>query len=379
MSVFVANGAQIKKLKLKELTLTGTPSNLAAYLELGSTITGGLHPDSLSYAKTLFSVPIPDAGIAVTGIFSLGAIISYDVGVSATFTSSATVKYGLSANIPNSAKIVADLVTPSSSSATGFEGFQVTPVFDVTTLSAGVTLSAFSQPKLSFGLDITGIAKFDAGFAVKLPEVTATLTGGFNSAGLCAPGASKTGVNITSSIGVEVDFDLNADLLGHKHDFTKKLFGINHPLVDKCIPVAIPGLGPPHPVAAAPPAIAPPSATVVPTIAPTSVITAVPIPTTGPVNGPVPVANAPPAISPPSATVVPVAGTASVGTAVPIPTTGPKNGTAPVANAPPGVARSSGIAMSTAGTASVGTAVPIQTTGPGNGTAPVFGRRVRLA
>jgi len=334
----VANGTQIKKLKLKELTLTGTPSGLAAQLELGSTITGGLHPDTLSYSKTLFSVPIPDAGIAVAGIFSLGAIISYDVGVSAAFSGSATVKYGLSASIPNNAKLVANLVTPSSSSATGFEGFQVTPVFDVTTLSAGVTLSAFSQPKLSFGLEITGIAKFDAAFAVKLPEVTATLTGGFNSAGLCAPGASKTGVNVSSSIGVEVDFDLNADLGGFKHDFTQKLFGTTHSLGAKCIPVSIPGLGLPHPVA-----------------------------------------NAPPAIALPSGTVVPTVGTTSVGTAVPISTDGPKSGSAPVANAPPGVALPSGTAVQTAGTTSVGTAVPIQTTGPGNGTAPVVGRRVRLA
>lgn len=285
----VINDTQIKNLKLKELTLTGTPVGVAAKLELGTTITSGINPNTLSYSKTLFSVPIPDAGIAVAGIFSLGAIISYDVGVSASFSGSATVRYGLSASVPDSAKVVANLESPSSSSATGFNGFQVTPVFDVTALSAGVTLSAYSEPKLSFGIELSGIAKFDAAFGIKLPEVTATLAGTYNPAGLCAPGSSKTGVNLSSSIGMEVDFDLDADLGGLKHNFTQKLFGTNYPLLAKCFPVSIPGLGPKHLGAPAPAGVALPSGTAIHTAGVTSVGTAVPIQATGPSNGSAPV------------------------------------------------------------------------------------------
>lgn len=237
----------------------------------------------------MYSAPIPAAGIAVPGIFSLGAIVSYDVGASASFSGSATVQYGLSASIPDSAKIVADLLNPSSSSATGFAAGQVTPNFGVTALSAGLTLAAFSQPKLSFGIELNNIAKFDAAFDVKLPEVVATLTGGYNAAGLCAPGTSTTGVNLTSNIFVEVDFELEAELGKDKHSFTKKLFGYTHPLAAKCFPVAIPGLGPKIPSIKAPPPVTLPSATSVVTAGTTSVGTAVPIPTTGPGNGSAPV------------------------------------------------------------------------------------------
>ena len=305
--------------RLKELTLAASPSGLNAELELGTTITKSVNPSPLSYSKTLFTVPIPDAGIAISKIFTLGATISYDVGVTASFTGSASVKYGLSASIPDSAKITADLVNHDNSAATGFDGFQVTPLFDVTGLSAGVTLTAYSQPTLSFGIDILKIGKLDAEFPIKLPEVSATLTGGYSAAGFCSSGTTKTGVNLTSTIGVEVDFELDAGFLGDDKNFTKKLWGADKPLFSKCFPLDIPGLGPASSSVSAPSTVALPTSTGI-----------VSVPLT------------------------------SVGTAVPIQTA------------------SGGTAVSFA-SGSVGTMLPIQTTGPGNGTAPNARRRVRLA
>lgn len=321
-----------------------SPSGFAAELELSTTISGTISPDSLSYSKTLFTAPVPGAGIAVTGIFSLGATISYDIGASVSFSGSATVQYGLSASIPDTARITANLESPSDSSATGFDGGQVTPIFDVSAVSAGVTLGAYSQPKLSFGLDIIEIAKLEADFSIKLPQVSATLTGAYNPAGLCTPGGSKTGVNLTSSVGIEVDFGFDAGIGSANHNFNKKLFGIDHDLGSKCFPVNIPGLGPATTSA----------------IAPSTVVA----PPTAPAN---------------TQTVNPT----SVSTAVPIPTTGPANGTAPYTLRTSVVALSTAVAPHTVpvntNPTSVGTAVPIPTTGPANGTAPYAGRRIRLA
>ena len=70
---------------LQDLTLEASPSNFLAKLELEATVTASKEPDTLSESKELFSAPIPGAGISVTGIFKLGATVSYEVGTSATF------------------------------------------------------------------------------------------------------------------------------------------------------------------------------------------------------------------------------------------------------------------------------------------------------
>ena len=67
-----------------------------------------------------------------------------------------------------------DVSNPGDSSADGFQG-AVTPIFEVEELSASVTLSAFSQPKLSFGVEVTGVGHADVALILKLPQVSATL------------------------------------------------------------------------------------------------------------------------------------------------------------------------------------------------------------
>ena len=170
----------MKDFKLLELTLDASPQDVAATLELGTTVTAKVSPDSLNYTKELFSAPIPDAGIEVPGIFKLGAVVSYEVGITTTFEGSATFQYGLSANLPNTAKVTADIITPDKSSATGFDGANVNPKFDVKALSASVTVAAFTQPKLFFGIELTKIGKVDVNINVKLPIVSATLTAAYS-------------------------------------------------------------------------------------------------------------------------------------------------------------------------------------------------------
>ncbi|KAI4116400.1 MAG: hypothetical protein LQ338_007720 [Usnochroma carphineum] len=170
----------VKSFKLQDFTLSGSPQGLAAKLELETKITASDSPTPLQSTKELFSAPIPDAGISVPGIFSLGAVVSYDIGVSSTFAGSASMTFGLSASLPDTAALVADVQNPSASSATGFDSGHLEHNFNLTALSAGFTVAAFSQAKLSFGIDITTVGHLDVALALKLPAVEANVTGAYS-------------------------------------------------------------------------------------------------------------------------------------------------------------------------------------------------------
>ena len=167
---------QVSGFKLQDLTLSAAPSDFKAKLELEATVTASKSPESIQQSKELFSAPIPGAGITVTGIFKLGATVSYDVGTSATFAGTATADFGLQAGLPNGARVIADVNDPSSSSATGWTGSSLTPIFEVTQLSASITLAAFSQPKISFGIELIEVGKVDVALTMKLPEISSTLS-----------------------------------------------------------------------------------------------------------------------------------------------------------------------------------------------------------
>lgn len=165
---------------MQDLTLDAAPQGILAKLELEATLAASDSPESLNFVKELFAFAIPDAGIAVKGFFSLGAVLKYDVGVSSTFKGEGVFDFGLQAGLPDTAKLTADVTNPDSSSATGFDGVSVTPIFDVKSLSASVTVAAFSQPRLEFGIDITKIGHLDVAIEVQLPKVSATLTAEFS-------------------------------------------------------------------------------------------------------------------------------------------------------------------------------------------------------
>ena len=164
---------------LQDLTLEATPSNFLAKLELEATVTSSKEPESLQESKEIFSAPIPGAGITVTGIFKLGATVSYDVGTSATFAGTATADFGLQASLPDGAKVVADINNPEDSSATGWQGSLLTPIFEVTKLSASITLAAYSQPKIAFGIELIEVGNVDVAVTMKLPEISSTLSASY--------------------------------------------------------------------------------------------------------------------------------------------------------------------------------------------------------
>ena len=164
---------------LQDLILEAAPSDFVAKLELEATVTASKSPETIQSSKEIFSAPIPGAGITVTGIFKLGATVSYDVGTSATFAGTATADFGLRASLPNGAKVVANINNPGSSSATGWGDSSLTPTFEVTKLSASIKLAAFSQPKISFGIELVKVGNVEVALTLKLPEISSTLSASY--------------------------------------------------------------------------------------------------------------------------------------------------------------------------------------------------------
>ena len=243
---FEASGhLSVENWQLEDLRIEASPRGLAASLELEASITASSSPDSLQYSKELFSAPVPGAGLEIPGIFELGAILSYEVGVSTSFQGSAAVGFGVRATVPDTANAVLDLAGEGESSVTGFSG-AVDPIFGVKQLSASVTVAAFSKPKLSFGVELTKIGKAEVALIVKLPEVSATLAATYNEAGVCSQGAGalKTGVNVSSEVKIQVDAQAEASLGdSSKPPWSKSLWAWSQPLGAACFPLDIPGLG----------------------------------------------------------------------------------------------------------------------------------------
>ena len=107
---------------------------------------------------------------------TLGASLAYSIGGNCTFSGSASVDFGVNASLPDTALIVADYKEHGESSATGFGESQLKPWFQATNASASITLNAYSQPKITFGITLEKVAHVDLAVAVKLPELSAMLS-----------------------------------------------------------------------------------------------------------------------------------------------------------------------------------------------------------
>ena len=133
----------------------------------------------MNQSAELFNFPIPGASFSIPKIFTLGADIAYEVGVDSTFSGEGVVNFGLTASLPNSASVQAD-VWNRAGSAVGFDGGPlVEPSFDVKSLSASLQIVTYSQAKVSFGINVVKFGDFDVAVALQIPKVTTTLTAAY--------------------------------------------------------------------------------------------------------------------------------------------------------------------------------------------------------
>lgn len=153
------------------------PSGFLAELEFRATANSHSYATPISIGKswTLADSPIPGASIGIPGIFELGAQITYGVNANIDFKGDVQFDFGLKATLADSAKLVADVHNPSSSSATGFDG-SVTPLFDVERVNGNITIGAGAGPALAFGITVLkDLVKANVQLGLKIPTISATL------------------------------------------------------------------------------------------------------------------------------------------------------------------------------------------------------------
>ena len=81
--------------------------------------------------------------------------------------------------------MAADIINPDQSSATGWGGSSLDPIFEVTKIEASLKLSAYSQPKVEFGIKLDNVGDVEVAVAMKLPEISSTLAADY---GMSLPG-----------------------------------------------------------------------------------------------------------------------------------------------------------------------------------------------
>ena len=245
-SFAITGRLSVKLFVIAEFVLSAAPQDFVAELEMAAAITGFHRPDTLKWKKDLFNAAIPGAGIVVPGILNLGLTVKYQIGVSTTFSGGADFDFGLKSTVPNGAQVAIDTQHSDQSGATGWEGTRLDPLFNLRALDASVKVAAFTQPVLVFGVEVVKIAGFDVELILKLPQIQATLDGIRNEAGACPGDPSKTGVSLKSDVDIELDAQVKSELLGKErllYSKTLAAFG-KLPLLSKCWPFNVPGLGP---------------------------------------------------------------------------------------------------------------------------------------
>ena len=250
-SFAITGSLSVKLFVMADFVLTAAPQDLAAELVIAADITAFKRPDMLKYDLDLFSAPIPDAGIVVPGILNLGLTAKYRLAVHTNFSGEAQLDFGLKASIPNGAQLTADFGHADQSGAKGWEGAKLDPVFDLKALTSAVKFAAANQPMLVFGVEIVKVAQFDVELNLKLPQVQATFTGIYNESGACPGNPSKTGVSLSSDVDIDLTLQIQSRL-GDKKKllYTKPLVVFwKLPLLKKCWPFNVPGLGPANPSA----------------------------------------------------------------------------------------------------------------------------------
>jgi hypothetical protein len=167
-------------------------------LRLQATITAGDKLLTESQQTEFLAFGFPGAGIAIPGIFSIGATAAYSVGAESAYRGKGVVDFGLTAGIPNNARVLTNARKILESQAINFAGAPITPIFELKSLTGDVSFTAFSIAKISFGVEIAQIGRAQAAVLFKIPVVTAQLTAGFcmflNPVAItCLPGYDANG------------------------------------------------------------------------------------------------------------------------------------------------------------------------------------------
>jgi len=237
------------------------PSGFSATAEIDTTLAQDFSPDELnSLTKVdsakkfdlvtldgttdLIEVPVPGAGLVVPKIFSLGLIASVEAGFTLSFKGKLGFTVGVTASLPDSALIKLNLADLESSSATGFEGAKVEPVFKLDNASAAIDATLFFRPKFAIKCEVTSVGEVSADIKAGLPQIIANAAAEFNENGVCEGTTEKTGLKFKVAGVLNLVVGVTGTVAGFGGRLAEKtLASLDLFKLEKCVPFVIPALG----------------------------------------------------------------------------------------------------------------------------------------
>lgn len=150
--------------------------DLAAAMTLEVSVEKPEKIDALSKEKSLFTLPVPGAGLAIKDVFRIGLSVELAVAVITKLKSGITIRAGIMAAVPGTSKMALDVYDLNANQVSGFERASVDPVFKIMSLSETADFSIAAKPKLIFGIEIFHVAKFNIAAIMNFPELKTTAT-----------------------------------------------------------------------------------------------------------------------------------------------------------------------------------------------------------
>ncbi|KAG5296640.1 hypothetical protein I7I48_05528 [Histoplasma ohiense] len=168
-------------------------------------------------------VEIPISGWNIPGIFEFGPRIQLNAGYEISYISgTASATAGISARIPDSAIAKLDLLAEDSVEVSGWA-----PVIETQPLRVQAQVDAeasvYTEVALSVSVTVFDDNGFGVDLALKVPQVTAKLGAGFDTAGFCPNEANIFGIKLDVMVGVDLDLEGWEEIDGHR----KTLFDVD--------------------------------------------------------------------------------------------------------------------------------------------------------
>lgn len=175
---------RVDKKKLQELTLELSPEEFAAKLELSATVDyTDSDTQSIEHEEEIDREAIPWAGLDWQ-IGGLGCTTSAWAGARAAIAGKAKASFKVEGKIPKDAKVFADIVDPSKSAIQHWNESTLDHSFEVKELSASIDLAAYIKHKVTFGIDLKYVGKWETSFVHIYPERQASLTATYGTSSL---------------------------------------------------------------------------------------------------------------------------------------------------------------------------------------------------
>lgn len=138
---------------------------------------------------TLAQAAVPGAGFSLGGVVTVGFRAAYQVGAHATLKGQGSWDSDLKATLPGKALVNVDAINWENSKLQGWGQFIFAePKITAIKLGGEATISAVSQPKITFGLTTDGDGpKLDVAISMSLPSVDISLKPAASTSSLFCP------------------------------------------------------------------------------------------------------------------------------------------------------------------------------------------------